>query len=57
MLLLSLTLAVSACGTAGPAIDSCVWVKPIYVSKQDVLTDGTVEQILRHNEAWERICK
>ena len=56
-LLPGLLLAVSACATSGPAIDSCVWVKPIYVSKADVLTDGTVEQILRHNEAWERICK
>jgi hypothetical protein len=53
---LSLTLAVSACATSGPAIDSCVWVKPIYISKADVLTDGTVEQVLRHNEAWARIC-
>jgi hypothetical protein len=56
LLLVSLTLAVSACGTVGPAIDSCVWVKPIYVSKQDVLTDGTVAAILAHNEKWQEIC-
>ena len=50
-------LGVSACGTVGPATDSCVWVKPIYVSKQDVLTDGTVEAILSHNEKWKEICE
>jgi hypothetical protein len=57
LILLAFTAALFGCTTVAPAIDSCVWVKPIYVSKQDVLTDGTVEQILRHNEAWERICK
>lgn len=49
-------LGVSACATSGPAIDSCSWVKPILVSRDDVLTDGTVEQILSHNEKWEEIC-
>lgn len=56
MLLLSLMLGVSACAISGPATDSCAWVKPIYVSKQDVLTDGTVDQILAHNEKWAEIC-
>jgi len=56
-LLVNLMLGVSACGTVGPATDSCVWVKPIYVSKQDVLTDGTVEAILSHNEKWKEICE
>jgi len=32
-------------------------VKPIYVSKDDVLTDRTVEAILAHNEKWAEICK
>jgi hypothetical protein len=57
LILLAFTAALFGCTTVAPAIDSCVWVKPIYISKADVLTDGTVEQILRHNEAWERICK
>ena len=56
-LLPGLLLAVSACSSVGPATNECVWVKPIYVSKADVLTEGTVEQILRHNETWERVCK
>jgi hypothetical protein len=51
-----LILSVSACATSGPATDSCAWVKPIYVSKQDVLTDGTVDQILGHNTKWQEIC-
>jgi len=32
-------------------------VKPILISQGDVLTDGTVEQILSHNEKWEAICE
>ena len=31
------------------------WTKPIYPSRQDVLTRGTAEQILIHNESWEQI--
>lgn len=51
-----LLLVASACATVGPATDGCAWVKPIYVSREDVLSDGTVDQILGHNEKWERIC-
>ena len=51
-------LAVSACTSVGAGTsDFCTLYKPIYVSKQDVLTDGTVEQILRANEVWEKLCK
>lgn len=47
----------SACTPSGPATDgACSWVKPIYVSKSDQLTDGTARQILAHNETWERVC-
>lgn len=56
-LLISLTFSVSACATSGPVTDSCSWVKPILVSREDVLTDGTVVQILTHNEKWELICE
>jgi hypothetical protein len=56
LILLAFTAALFGCTTVAPAIDSCVWVKPIYVSKQDVLTDGTVAAILAHNEKWQEIC-
>lgn len=35
----------------------CKWNKPIYVSKEDILTEGTARQILAHNEIWELNCK
>lgn len=31
------------------------WVKPIYPSRSDVLTRGTAEQIIIHNETWDEI--
>jgi len=36
--------------------NGCSWAKPIYVSKMDVLTDGTARQIKDHDEAGARIC-
>lgn len=56
MLLLSLLMFSSACATNGPAISECSWVKPIYISKSDTLTDGTASQILGHNQKWKAIC-
>lgn len=54
---LAATLLASACSTSGAVTEgACGWVKPIYVSKSDSLTDGTVRQILAHNETWARIC-
>ena len=53
--LLSLMLAASGCSST-VAIDSCSWLKPISVSKDDVLTDRTVEEILVFNEKYEAIC-
>jgi len=51
-----LALALNACTTNGRVTSGCEWVKPIYISKSDVLTDGTADQILTHNLAWQRIC-
>ena len=48
--------------TAGCAIDpsryreSCDWAEPIHPSRGDVLTDGTLAQIVAHNEIGERLC-
>lgn len=36
---------------------ACDWVRPVYVSKDDVFTPGTARQILAHNETWEAQCK
>ena len=55
LLLAVMTLA-TACAS-GPATDLCATLTPIYVSRDDVLTDSTVRQILVINETWERLCK
>lgn len=59
-LLTSLLLA--SCVSAGravkpPVVDNgCAAFRPIYVSLDDVLTDGTAQQILAHNEVGARLC-
>ena len=67
-LLLSLPLAILlvSCATSGPGTkpdaapvivdNGCAWAKPIYVSKADVLTDGTAGAILAHNVTGARLC-
>lgn len=47
----------TGCATSGVATSYCDISKPVYISKQDVLTDGTARQILQHNETWQRVCK
>lgn len=51
-------VALSAgCGIETPSFDTgCDWVVPIEPSQADQLTDGTVTQILAHNEVWEEVC-
>lgn len=50
-------LCISGCATNGSVIDTaCAWVRPIMVSRDDVLTDETARSILIHNETWERVC-
>jgi hypothetical protein len=36
--------------------DPCAWVEPIIMDLEDDLTHSTAEQILIHNESWERFC-
>jgi hypothetical protein len=50
-----MALSLSGCATNGAGI-SCAALAPIYVSKADVLTDGTARAILVHNESWEANC-
>lgn len=53
-----LTLTLISVSLAGCATESGgAWVKPIYLSKQDVLTRGTKQQVLTHNETWEKTKK
>jgi hypothetical protein len=52
----------SAALTAGCAIDTlslydeCDWSEPIRPSRQDVLSDVTLAQIVAHNEVGARLC-
>ena len=52
----------SAALTAGCATeptsqsDACDWVQPIRLSRADVLTEGTLAQIVAHNETGEVLC-
>lgn len=36
--------------------NGCKWVQPIYIGKQDRLTDHTADQILAHNMTGQRLC-
>lgn len=57
VLLLMATL-LSACAMTGRATDSfCAVGRPIYISKQDTLTDSTARQILDHNEVGKALCR
>jgi kynureninase len=54
-----LVLLLTSCGSIGRAIKpdtACLAFKPIYVSKSDVLTDGTARAILAHNETGAKKC-
>lgn len=54
---IALSLTLSACSaTSGPGTSGCEWVRPILISKDDVLTTGTASQILHHNLLGEAIC-
>lgn len=56
---LPLTLLLASCKT-GPetrtVLDNCTPWAPIYVSRQDVLTDATAKAILRHDETGAKLC-
>lgn len=44
-----LTLSALGCSVTGAISSYCQLMKPIRVSNQDILTDGTIEQI---DEQW-----
>lgn len=50
-----LTLSLANCGTSGQG-DSCAGFKPIIIDKLDVLTRGTLEAIIAHDELGQAKC-
>ena len=55
---LTLTIALTAgCGTDPWLLrNDCDWAETIRPSRDDVLTDATLAQIVAHNEIGERLC-
>lgn len=56
MLILPLLLAGCPLGHETKPSNGCEWVRPIYPSVNDQLTDGTAKQILDHDETGKTIC-
>lgn len=58
LIALSLSAGLTAgCGTNHRWIgEDCDWAEPIRPSRADVLTEGTLAQIVAHNEIGERLC-
>jgi hypothetical protein len=55
-MLLGLLAFLTGCASGGAGIDPCGPWRPIYVSRADVLTDGTARALLAHNETGARLC-
>lgn len=55
MFALSLTLSWTS-GCASTPATECAWAKIITVSRDDVLTRQTKEEIVAHNEKYETFC-
>lgn len=55
MALLILPLILCACGTTSSS-EFCLVSSPIRPSTADVLTDGTVAQLLKHNKFGMKAC-
>lgn len=56
MLMLSVILLSGCVDGSARGLDVCAPWKPIFVSSQDQLTDGTAREIVAHNEVGERLC-
>lgn len=50
-------LILAGCASQGNGTDFCAVDNPIYVSRNDVLTEQTAAEILDHNDTWEKQCK
>lgn len=57
-LLIPVVVLLTGCKASGPVTDSyCLIAKPIYISKQDTLTDQTAWDIYTHNSTWRDLCQ
>jgi hypothetical protein len=50
-----MVLLLSNCAKTGAA--DCILFSPVYISKEDQLTDGTARQILENNRTGKKECK
>lgn len=48
-------LFVSSCNAGGG--NFCDVARPLFIDKDDVLTDGTARQILNNNEKGQELCR
>ena len=48
-------MTLPSCGASGSA-SSCAGFKPIIIDKLDVLTRGTLEAIIAHDELGQNLC-
>lgn len=53
---MTLLIVVLTSGCVTGTADECAWARPILPSAADVLTRGTKEQIVAHNEAGAALC-
>lgn len=56
MMLAAAVLLLTGCATNSGATDGCEWTRYILVSREDVLTEGTAQQILAHNLTRQKVC-
>ena len=57
--ILTIVLLLTSCGTDGPGNSDpagCLWVRPIYLEKSDLLGPDTQRAILAHNRKVAEIC-
>lgn len=55
-LALMMLVLTPSCASTNAINPECLWAEIIATSKDDVLTRGTKEQIVRHNQLFERRC-
>ena len=55
--LIASLILLAGCGTSGPVPnDPCGPFRPIYVGKDDVLTEATARDLLAHNRTGATLC-
>jgi len=55
-LILLAGIMLSACTQTMPSGSDCDWAQPIRPSRQDILSEGTMAQIVAHNAVGEQVC-